>query len=77
MDQAIKLIQVLAALWNFILSKENKDDEDEDDNNDDKIAPVLGGDIVLDDDAPPAPAGILPTHQNICNLYYQHLRGVV
>ena len=31
LDQAIKLIQVLAALWNFILAQKNPDDEDDED----------------------------------------------
>ena len=66
LDQSIKLVQVLAALWNFILAQENPDDEDEDYQDG---APILGGDI---DQIPPQPAHLMPTNARICNRYYRN-----
>ena len=67
LDQSIKLVQVLAALWNFILAQENPDDEDEDYQDG---APRQ--DTVTDDQIPPPPAHLLPTHAHICNRYYRN-----
>ena len=68
LDQSIKLVQVLAALWNFILAQENPDDDDEDYQDG---APILGQDIVVDDEIPPQPAHVMPTNAHICNIYYR------
>ena len=40
MDQAIKLVQILAAIWNFILAKKNPNDDQDDDDFEEQ--PVLG-----------------------------------
>ena len=68
LDQSIKLVQVLAALWNFILDQENPEDFDSDDYQD----PPFGQDIVADDQIPPQPAHLLPTNAQICNRYYRN-----
>ena len=69
LDQSIKLVQVLAALWNFILAQENPDDDDEDYQDG---APILGQDIVTDDQIPQQPAGLVATNTQICNNYYRN-----
>ena len=70
LDQSIKLVQVLAALWNFILAQENPEDYDCDDYY--QYPPILGQDIVADDQIPAQPAHLLPTNAQICNNYYRN-----
>ena len=64
LGQSVKLVQVLAALWNFILFVDNPNDMDDDEN---EVGPLLGE----DEDIIPAPVhpGLQPTNIQILRLY--------
>ena len=64
MGQSVKLVQVLAALWNFIRFVNNPNDIDDDEN---EVGPLLGE----DQDIIPAPVhpDLEPTNVKILRLY--------
>ena len=68
LDQAVKVVQICFAIWNFILKQKNPNDEDDDMDECPVFAP-LPGDVLV-----PAPQDedLQPTNRRILNLYYRN-----
>ena len=65
LDQAVKLVQVLAAIWNFILAQNNSNDDDDD------INECPSETVIPDQDAPQPQPNLQPTNRRILNMYFR------
>ena len=66
--QAVKLVQILAALWNFILAQNNSNDEDDDIDECPQESPIPDGDVETDPQPKPT---LQPSNIQILNRYFR------